>query len=461
MSYDRPENAGKGVESLELTPVLYPIIRHSENDDIIAFQGRRAITVVEFLHDVAVLAARLPSREYVLNLCVDRYKFMVGLAAALCRRQLTLLPPNDLPAVLAPLSAEYPNLYCLAETLNLPVPGLIYPDDLGGASTECGIPAISAEQAAVVLFTSGSTGRPSPTTKSWGTLVRSTLAAGGPLGICALHDATIVGTVPHQHSYGLESTVMLALQHGLAIDTRRPFYPDDVRTNIEASREPRILVTTPVHIRALLAEPEAMPPVNLVVSATAPLAAGIAVQAEACFRAPLVEIYGCTEAGQIAVRRPALQDEWRCLDGVILRHNAGECWVGGPSVGAEILLQDSIEPSGPETFLLRGRLADLVDVAGKHTSLAYLNCQLLSIDGVEDGAFLMPDSECDGRITRPMAFVVAPGLQVDVVQRALRARIDAAFLPRPLILVEKLPRNALGKLPRDALLLLAASIRPT
>jgi acyl-coenzyme A synthetase/AMP-(fatty) acid ligase len=35
---------------------------------------------------------------------------------------------------------------------------------------------------------------------------------------------------------------------------------------------------------------------------------------------------------------------------------------------------------------------------------------------------------------------------------ALRERMDPAFLPRPLVLVEALPRNALGKLPREALL---------
>ena len=34
---------------------------------------------------------------------------------------------------------------------------------------------------------------------------------------------------------------------------------------------------------------------------------------------------------------------------------------------------------------------------------------------------------------------------------ALRQRIDAAFLPRPLCLVDALPRNATGKLPRQAL----------
>jgi acyl-coenzyme A synthetase/AMP-(fatty) acid ligase len=41
---------------------------------------------------------------------------------------------------------------------------------------------------------------------------------------------------------------------------------------------------------------------------------------------------------------------------------------------------------------------------------------------------------------------------------ALRKRIDPAFLPRPLVLVDALPRNEMGKLPRaEALRLMAAA----
>jgi acyl-coenzyme A synthetase/AMP-(fatty) acid ligase len=38
----------------------------------------------------------------------------------------------------------------------------------------------------------------------------------------------------------------------------------------------------------------------------------------------------------------------------------------------------------------------------------------------------------------------------------LRQRIDTIFLPRPLLLVEQLPRNATGKLPQQALQAFAA-----
>jgi acyl-coenzyme A synthetase/AMP-(fatty) acid ligase len=54
-----------------------------------------------------------------------------------------------------------------------------------------------------------------------------------------------------------------------------------------------------------------------------------------------------------------------------------------------------------------------------------------------------------------MAFVVAPGMTAAAVQAALKERIDTIFLPRPLVLLEALPRNATGKLPRDVLEALA------
>jgi len=437
--------------------IAYPIVGHIDEHSVVAYQGGRPIPVARFLHDVAALAARLPARRYALNLCMDRYRFAVGLAAALRRRQISLLPPNDAPAVLKTLAADYPDFYCLADTARPPIPSLIYPEDLGDGSAH-EIPVVPAQQPALILFTSGSTGRPKPTAKSWGTLVRSAQAAGRRLGVSRLRGAALIGTVPHQHSYGLESTVLLGLQHGLAIDTRRPFYPGDIRASIAAAPRPRILVTTPVHIRALLAEPEGLPPLDLIVSATAPLTTALAAEAEARFGAPLMEIYGCTEAGQLATRRTAREEDWRCLDGVALEPDEHGPWVSGPCVETRTLLHDVIERTAPDSFRLRGRVADLVDVAGKHTSLAHLNHQLLSIAGVRDGVFVMPDGS-DERIARPMAFVVAPGLEADAILRALRERIDAAFLPRPLVFVDALPRNALGKLPRDALLRLAAQSR--
>ncbi len=197
---------------------------------------------------------------------------------------------------------------------------------------------------------SGSTGRPRPHARTWGELVSSALAEGNRINIAELTGATLLGTVPHQHSYGLESLVMLALQHGLALQAERLFYPADIRAQIAATPQPRVLVTTPVHLRVLLAEPQKPPPVDLVLCATAPLATRRAVEAEAKFARSLYEIYGCSEAGQIAARRTALTEEWRCLDGITLRQDAIGTWASGPPIAVETVLPDVIELRDPERF---------------------------------------------------------------------------------------------------------------
>jgi len=54
-------------------------------------------------------------------------------------------------------------------------------------------------------------------------------------------------------------------------------------------------------------------------------------------------------------------------------------------------------------------------------------------------------------VARLGAVVVAPTLSVAALTEHLRQRIDPVFLPRPLIMLERLPRNATGKLPQHEL----------
>jgi 3-hydroxymyristoyl/3-hydroxydecanoyl-(acyl carrier protein) dehydratase len=58
-------------------------------------------------------------------------------------------------------------------------------------------------------------------------------------------------------------------------------------------------------------------------------------------------------------------------------------------------------------------------------------------------------------VSRLTAAVAAPSLSIAQLTEELRQRIDPVFLPRPLLLVDRLPRNATGKLPLHALQTLA------
>jgi acyl-coenzyme A synthetase/AMP-(fatty) acid ligase len=255
--------------------------------------------------------------------------------------------------------------------------------------------------------------------------------------------------------YGFESTVVLPLQGGGVLDAGHPFYPADICAALAQAPRPRMLVTTPVHLKALLASGLDIPPMDLLLSATAALPPPLALAAETRLQAPLLEIYGSTETGQIATRRLSQGEAWTLLPDVSLSTSEGQAWAAGGHVEQATPLADELEVLPQSRFLLHGRTADLVNIAGKRSSLGYLNHQLAAIPGVLDGAFFMPDEQGGDSVVRLMAFVVAPGLAAPALLAALRERIDAIFIPRPLVLLEALPRNSTGKLPREALLALA------
>ncbi|MBC8636655.1 AMP-binding protein [Caballeronia sp. EK] len=439
----------------------FPLVFHSSPDQTIAWRDGVPVTVREFLADVQALADALPEGGHVFNVCTDRYRFTVSLCATLVAGKTSLLPSTHTPEMVRALASFAPDAFCLHDNDDcaIDLPRFRYP--LGAASRMTGeahVPHIDGARVVAYVFTSGSTGVPVPHRKTWGFLVKNVRAAAARLGLLGEARATLIGTVPPQHMYGFESTVLLALLGGLAFSNRQPFYPVDIRAELAAVPEPRVLVSSPIHLRALFANEEALPRASLLLSATAPLAEKLALDAEARLDAPLMEIYGSTETGQIATRRTAHTAAWELFPDIALTPRADDSgeptmWASGGHVEVPVPMGDALELIDGTHFLLHGRKADLINIAGKRTSLAYLNHQLNAVPGVIDGVFYMPDeSPADSEtVRRLMALVVAPELTAADLQRALRERIDAAFMPRPLLFVDSLPRNATGKLPREVL----------
>jgi acyl-coenzyme A synthetase/AMP-(fatty) acid ligase len=423
----------------------------------LAWHDGLPISRAQYLADVQNLAARLPEAGPMLNVTGDRYRFSVGLGAAMVRGQDNLMPPNHTPDTVARLQSLFPSTYGLTDApdhpLRLPmirhaeVPASPLPHPL--------VPQIDEALLAARVLTSGSTGAPVPHPKGWGLLVRNTEAGAQRLarqmGRRDLVGVTLIATVPAQHMYGFESTVLLALLGGAAFDTERPFYPADIAAALARAPRPRMLVTTPFHLKMLLDSGVALPAIDLTLCATAPLSPQLAARAEAALAAPLMEIYGCTEAGQVASRRSTEGAEWQLYDGLRMSGDGAEVVVEGGHVPQPTLLADVLEVIGAHHFRLLGRSNDLINIAGKRSSLGHLNYHLNSIAGVHDGAFWLPPDPDGSSIVRLVAFVVAPGLGPnelhDDVLAALRQRVDAAFLPRRIFKVPALPREATGKLP--------------
>ncbi|MHB1590080.1 MAG: AMP-binding protein [Sulfuricella sp.] len=430
-----------------------PLVSHVSPDSIIAWRADGAVTLRQFLAEVSQLSARFPAGRHLLNMCSDRYRFSVGLAAAIVAGKVSLLPSTHTPEVVRQIKVFAPDVFCLTDSDHCTVglPQLRYPAMGVSRPDAFAIPQIDSKQLIAVVFTSGSTGTPQPHPKNWGALVSSVQAEALRLGLLHNTPCTLIGTVPPQHMYGFESTVLIAWLSGNALSHAQPFYPADICQALAAVPAPRVLVSSPVHLRALLDAGLALPEIARVVSATAPLSAQLAQDIEARCNAPLMEIYGSTETGQIATRRPTQSAEWQLLPGIKLVVEGDCVRACGGHIETPIAMSDRIEPITDEHFLLHGRIADLVNIAGKRHSLASLNHLLNTLPGVVDGAFYMPDETRPDHVTRLAACVVAPGMEASTLLAALRERIDPVFLPRPLLFVDALPRNCTGKLPRAAL----------
>ncbi len=450
----------------------HPLVAHRNLDEVVAYRRGMPVTVARFLMDVDRIAVRLPAGLHVLNACADRYRFAVGLAAALVAEKISVLPTSFVPETVRRLRDLHADLVCLTDTdhAQIDLPRLAYEDaaKLDEPIRPIAMPAIDGERAVAWLFTSGSTGEPVRHLKRWGALVASVGIEADRFdlrgnGSAPAGGSTIVATVPPQHSYGFESSVLLAWQAPCAFSAARPFYPADVRAALEEVPPPRVLVTTPFHLGLLMDSGVTVPQVDLVISATAPLSAARTEEVERRLQTKLVEIFGSTDTGQIASRRPSQRAAWHLFSGVGLATRDGQTWAAGGHVGAPVMLNDVVEMEDDAHFRLLGRSSDLVNVAGKRSSLAFLTHQLTTIPGVRDGAYLMPDEAESGRgVTRLAAVVVAPALSAVEINRALRARIDPAFMPRPLVFAHELPRNATGKATREALAqLISSRQRPT
>lgn len=448
-----------------ILPNTLPLLAERDLDAPLAWQQGRPISARQFLADARHQAMQLPARGPVINVCNDRYAFGVSLAAAMLREQASLLPPDARADTLARIAAGHAQAYLLSDEEQM-APDFVLPSGPTAAISDADAASVwlPADRPVLSLLTSGSTGTPQPHAKSWRNLTGAVSAAVPSLcqalGRASLHGLTLVGTVPVQHSYGIESTLLLAMLGGAAFESGRPFYPADIVQALESVPRPRALVTTPFHLKALLHSGVAIPPVDLLLSATAPLSPQLAAQAEAATGGVMLEIYGSTETGQVACRRPTVSEVWETFGAITVRAEpnpaaaddaVGERYVfEGGFLPAPTPMADVLERLDKQRFRLFGRANDLIHVAGRRSSLGHLNFHLNSIPGVQDGAFWIPEEVADG-VVRPLVFVVAPELSAAAVSAALRERLEPVFVPRRVIHVDSLPREGTGKLTVKAL----------
>lgn len=419
----------------------------------IAFDGDGTLTAASLAARAAALDAWLGDAAAVVCLCADRVHVAVTLLAGLLRARACVMPHDQIAETVRQLRQRYPGVTAVADADRSEAFDAVAIEPLlagsGNGTPDPGTLGFRADQCAAHVFTSGSTGEPRVHEKPWGALVHSGTELGRRFGIGAGH--SVVATVPGQHVYGLEASIMLPLMTGGILFPGQPLLPADIAVALTRTVAPRVLVSTPVQLRRLVDTTDLeFPAVAHVISATAPLDAALAQRIEQRLAAPVVEMYGSTETGLVATRRTLGGDIWEPIAGVAVMPDDTGCYVSAEHLPCPVHLGDRIEPRDDGRFRLASRSEDLVKVAGKRGSLDNIAGQLRSAPGVEDAAVFVPDSDA-GSVQRPVAFVVAPHTSAATILDYLRTRLDPVFLPRPLVHIDALPRTATGKVTRATL----------
>lgn len=437
-----------------------PLLQREANEPIAFLRSANAlvgcapgvVSTQQFLQHVYLVAERLPDKAYMINLCANRYLFVVAFCAALVRRQTNLLPPNNTVLTQENLAQQYPNSYLVHDGI-ASARSVLAIDfrtiDFRPQSDSFRVPEIALQQLAAITFTSGSTAESQPIHKTWNNFIASSTINSRYMLPAPSNLLYQLATVPGQHMWGLETSVLLPLFQNVCAVDDKPLYPADIQAALAQLPAPRLLTSTPVHLRALCQSGMKFERVQRILCATAPLTTELASAVEVLFDGELHEIYGCSEVGSMAVRRAATEPWWQLFEGLSFDRDPS---TGQINATAEHLpeptpLQDIIEfdPSDSHRFRLAGRHNDMIQIAGKRGSLNEINAILSRFTGLLDGVVFLPEQS--KTVPRLVAIVtLRPGVSKDQLHQYLRGYLDSALLPRPIFQVDALPREQSGKL---------------
>jgi acyl-coenzyme A synthetase/AMP-(fatty) acid ligase len=426
-------------------------------DEVIARRDGVDISVGQFNADVAACADNLPDCQHVINLASDRYGFTTAFFAALIRGQTTLLPSSRDESTCLSLAAETSKTTIISDD-----PAISWADQIveisPGSAGSAPSARVASTHKAAIAFTSGSTGEPMPHVKTWGMLAEWREVHWRYLATDHDQARSLVPTVPSWHMYGLEWAMLMPTCAPVTVHHDASFYPKDVMAALADATNETVLVSTPVHLRALTRTAPKGYRVSTVVCATAPLEDDLAADIHTRLNARILEIYGCSEIGSLAWRNPLTDSVWRFFDCFDVSLDDGQVSVKHPSLHRAVTLADRFSSTVEGEYIFEGRATDIVKVGGRRESLARLNSALLGVEGVEDGVFYQP-SQFGLEGDRLGVVAVAPQMTPQQLRVALAQKLETTFLPRPIHLVDQLPRNTTSKLKKQAFVQLLEKLR--
>jgi O-succinylbenzoic acid--CoA ligase len=398
------------------------------------------------------LAARGVRRDATVAICLEPGVEYVVLLHALMK----------LGAVAHPISTRLSDSEAKAEIVRsgaaLVVSGSA---DLG--TTEADLPLLGEHDLDALhctLMTSGTSGAPRPIGLTYGNHLWSGIGSAFNLGVeptdrwlCCL---------PLFHISGL-SILMRSVIYGTTAVVHPGFDVDRVAASLEGDGVTLLSLVTTQLVRLLEAEVDLMP-LRAVLLGGGPVPQE--VLEEALGRgATVVQTYGLTEAAsQVTTLSPGdarrkLGSAGRALLTTHLRIQDGEILVQGPTVAPGTADEDGWLHTGDlgriddEGFLyVIGRLGDVIVSGGEKVLPTEVEEVLLRHPQVLDAAAVgRPDAEWQEAVTALVVPRDKNGITAEELRRHCAGELAGHKVPKRFEFVSELPRNASGKLIRNAM----------
>lgn len=306
-------------------------------------------------------------------------------------------------------------------------------------------------QTEIWLKTSGSTGEAKTIIKTAEQMWLGAEALAIALPLRAGNDITAISTVSIQHIYGLTVHIMMSLVNGWQIGRKQQFYPECIIAEAQKA-EQVVVVSSPAMLTRIDWFNTTMPKsLAGVISSGGALPEETSEQMRKLLQQPVIEIYGSTETGPIAIRDNI--HLWQTLPNSQLGSDEhGALWIEGTWLSHREQTADVVEFTDGG-FRLLGRSDRIVKIGDKRTSLAGIEGKLIQHPWVDDCYIAQHPEQA-----RLAAWVglTAQGIDalrgrgrrylVEQLKTHLSATQDKTAIPRFWRFTDKLPRNSQSKI---------------